>query len=363
MANLPRSPLIFRTWLRDPYRISVNSQTGVWTNNWLELSGKDKLFGAAGQVPDFDWPNPRGYVPSIVLKTWIDPLKVNLAGQDKLFGAAGQVPDFDWPNPRGPQRSIDLLTWVKGFQLQFTIPFHQIDWPNPRGPLQGSISLRTWIDPLKLNLRSQDSFFGAAGQPPANLDWPNPRGYVPSIALRTWLGRVAGASNPFFGLAGNPNFDWPNPRGPIPNIELRTWVDRTKLALQGQDTFFGLAGNPNFDWPNPRGYVPNIALRTWTGRVAGASNPFAGLAGRPNFDWPNPRGPLPTHLRTWQQGFQLQLQTIAAARPNNQFNWPNPRAPRASTELRTWLGQVNGQLLSPVAAPVVRRTQSHVIYY
>lgn len=47
------------------------------------------------------WPNPLRAAPDITLRTWIDPLKLNLIGQDTFFGAPGQPPTYDWPNPGG----------------------------------------------------------------------------------------------------------------------------------------------------------------------------------------------------------------------------------------------------------------------
>jgi hypothetical protein len=117
-------------------------------------AGLDQFFTSPGRPPVYDWPNPRGYIPAISLRTHVDPLRLNLLGADIFFGGPGQSP---------PQR----------------------DWPNPRGYIP-AISLRTHIDPLRLNLRGKDQFFTSPGRPPV-YDWPNPRGYVASISLRTHL--------------------------------------------------------------------------------------------------------------------------------------------------------------------------------
>lgn len=79
--------------------------------------------------------------------------QTQLIGQDKLFAGPGQVPAFDWQVPRGYQHPV---------------------------------SLRTHLNPLNL-LAGLDQFFGAPGQPPANLDWPVPKGRPHPIDARTWL--------------------------------------------------------------------------------------------------------------------------------------------------------------------------------
>lgn len=49
----------------------------------------------------YDWPNPRGYVPGISLRTHIDPLKLLLLNKDQFFTTPGKAPIYDYPNPRG----------------------------------------------------------------------------------------------------------------------------------------------------------------------------------------------------------------------------------------------------------------------
>src|SRR6266852_2830634 len=131
MATVLRPPVVTRTWPRDPLGVAVNSQGQVWQNGLLNLlRGKDTFFGTPGMGPDFDWPNPRGYVPSVALKTWLDPTKQWLFGKDQFFTSPGRGPTYDYPNPRG-----------------YVPP----------------IALRTHADPLKLVLLGKDQFFGAAG--------------------------------------------------------------------------------------------------------------------------------------------------------------------------------------------------------
>src|SRR3990172_3584099 len=107
-----------------------------------------------------------------------------LKSQDTFFGAPGQGPNYDYPNPRGAIPSIDLRTHVQPTNLGLfgldivQAPFSLTDWPNPRGAI-GAVSLRTWIDSLKLPLLGQDRFFGDPDQV-KTYSVENPRGYVPS---------------------------------------------------------------------------------------------------------------------------------------------------------------------------------------
>lgn len=53
-----------------------------------------------------DWPNPRGYIPSISLKTHLDPLKLNLIGKDVFPIRPGAEPSFGFENPHIAGREL-----------------------------------------------------------------------------------------------------------------------------------------------------------------------------------------------------------------------------------------------------------------
>lgn len=190
----------------------------------IQLNGKDQFFAAAGMGPNYDWPNPlrpryaidlkthssfdlpllssiappfkqlewpnpKGAIYPIDLRTFLNPIEIQLNGKDKFFYAAGQGPTYAYPNPRGYSYPLENRTQAS-FPLTLSSmlpPFYQLNWPNPRGAIYAS-DLRTFLDPLKLNLLNKDKFFGGAGQTPANLDWPLPRGYSYPSSLRTHLG-------------------------------------------------------------------------------------------------------------------------------------------------------------------------------
>src|SRR6202035_275849 len=142
----------------------------------LNLQGQDAFFSGAGNAPTYDYPNPRGYPYPHWLVSWTDALKINLSGQDKFFGASGQAPaNLDWPIPKGYVPSIDLRTWTWSntrFIGQDLFPDgvgggNNYDWPVPRGYV-GATDLRTWLN--------QSNFSLIITQVPfLPLDFPNPR--------------------------------------------------------------------------------------------------------------------------------------------------------------------------------------------
>ncbi len=265
-----------------------------------------------------DWPVPRGALVATALKTWTDPLKLQLQGQDQFFGLGG-APQFSWPNPRGATQSAPSWTDQFKLTLNFVIPpFGQDDWPNPRPPGYAS-ALRTWTDPLKLELLNRDTFFGLGGTPQFN--WPNPRGAAPLLQVftDTYQLTLNGVPVPF--TQGS----WPNPVGPVYATTLRTWLDPFKGV--GTDKFFGLAGNPQHDWPNPRrtATVPSTVVDTYKLTLNAISLPFV------TTNWPNPAGPTyALALRTWIDPLKLELlnqDKFFGLAGNPQHDWPNPKAP------------------------------------
>lgn len=332
----------------------------------LNLVGQDRFFGAPGQGPVYDYPNPRGYAYPTELRTHLDPLKIlllvpsrqldwpnplgprrnpdfigpvnlSLVGQDQFFGAPGQGPVYDYPNPRGYQFPIDLRTQLQSTApyLQTTAPFYQTQWPNPPLAAQPATSLRTHLDPLKLTLLV----------PFAQTDWPLPPRAAPyPISLRTHIERnisLLNGQDTIYGANGQvPTYDWQNPRGPLRGNQY--FVDRNLAALNGKDTIYGANGEvPAYDWQNPRGYQYAITLRTWTEHntplLYGQDTFFGEMGQGPaNLDWPVPKGPVfPIDLRTFYQGFYIAPQTPPQL-PPFAYDYPNPRAYQFSNEFRTW---------------------------
>lgn len=268
-------------------------------------------------------PNPRGYVPSIALKTSFDPIKVNLLGKDQFFGAPGQGPNYDWPNPvtgRGRNWKRD----VSGVAVR------------SQGQVLGSLLLGT--------LKNKDTFFGLGGAP--NFYWPNPTLKRPNLELRSFLNpaeiQLIG-NDKFFGLAGNPNFYWPNPTVKKPNLELRTFLNPAEIQLVGKDQFFGLAGNPQFDWPNPRA-ARRAAFE------AGAPSSLVGPLAFPFsfYAWDNPRSIQRAFFDTGQSS---ALAAFLAPGPFSFYAWDNPRFARRAAMLYAEAGGTGFSLPNSSIAP------------
>lgn len=172
--------------------VGVAAQSGIITTT-LDVAFASEPFVAQGSTGSVSPPPNPGhsgggnqghppkqdrkglYSPTITMGTWLDQFRPNLSGLDKFFGAPGQpVPNYDWPVPKGYVPSVALRTWLDVLQINLTAqPEPNRDWPVPKGYVPG-IELRTWVHPLQQNLIDQDSMYGPPGMVPA-YDWPNPR--------------------------------------------------------------------------------------------------------------------------------------------------------------------------------------------
>jgi hypothetical protein len=346
-----------------PHRIGIASQA----SNPLHgvLKGQDAFFAGAGSVPKYDWPNPQGraYPPS--LRTWQGALPPAVEEEPPAATVVFRAPlttRISSPSSRvamgaqGSSRLLDLLAVT-----QAATPFAQRDWPTPQGKAP-AISLRTWTDPLKINLIGQDEY----GQ---HVDVQSTWIRRPSIGLRTWtnslLQTTLGAPVPKpFALS-----DWPVPKGRTFAIANRGTVEQTKLNLVGKDAFFYGAGRaPAYEWQNPRGRahyprgwesnllgttlaptVPpevmpfsqsdwTVTKRVDSGRLGFTATRFAGLVQVTvpfaPLSWPNPYA-----LKRVAAGYVGQkpivlVETVEAAVPFSAAAWPNPRTlPRSSSAI------------------------------
>jgi hypothetical protein len=225
--------------------------------------------------------------------------------------------------PRRP--AVASQTWTQNL-LESTLsvaapsPFFQTDWPLPRVAVP-AITLRTWIDALRLNLLGKDAVFGAAGQT-TTYDWPNPRVPAPSIALRTWLDNRLLDTLAFVQPRPFAQLEWPIPKNAVPAVVLKTWIDALRLPLLGQDRMFGAPGQPAvYAWPNPIVRPSALDLRASFGNLLqttlGIVRPFA------QYQWPNPiLRVAPSELRVF---LNLLESTLAIQRPFAMLDWPNPR--------------------------------------
>lgn len=224
MATIFRSPLITRiARAAASAALAAIIAQPVVNLNLTTLKSQDKFFGAAGQAPKYDYPNPRGPTYPVSLRTHTDPLKISLLvpfnqkdwpvpkgpqqgahkgfvqgdlpiGQDKFFGALGQVPQHVLPNPRGPTHPHSGYTQATRQQLigQDALPFRQGDWPNPRGQPPRQDHVRGYVTiPVTV-----------VAAPFAQTEWPNPRGptfRLPIHQMRLPAAEVVAEVVPSFG--------------------------------------------------------------------------------------------------------------------------------------------------------------------
>jgi hypothetical protein len=354
----------------------------TWTDQVkLTLLGRDQFFGAAGQGPAYDYPNPRGRDYPVTLRTW------TLGLQESTLPPSTAPPFVpgDFPNPRGRDYPVELRTWLqtrKTFYVDLT-PANQFDWPNPRIKcaladnlswslnLQQStlrvdpfalldwptptgkpfpLSLRTWLDTRKPHHVDQANF--------SPYDWPNPRPIVAVSTLRTWL--VSLNTTTLFAAPPAPPYlvtDWPNPRGPVPSIDLRTHLQAVRLTLLGKDQFFGAPGEgPVYEYPNPRGIGRIIDLGTWVQGTPGSPLVLPTPAPFSLSEWPNPRGVRPAEeLRTFLHAVAIHLigqdAFFNGAGRGPTYDYPNPRGRERAIDLRTWVQTLGSALGLPAPLP------------
>lgn len=207
-----------------------------------------------------DWPNPRGYSFAADLRSFIDASEVWLIGQDKFFGAAGQVVDFDWPNPtlsrRASQEFVQALLSTTLSPIVVVPPFTSFDWPNPQRQVPLAVT----------SLTSIFYYIIDDNVPFVPMEFSNPGIRRQPLDLKTWLANLQETTlavppvPPFF-FTG-----WTNPLQRQFPIDLRNFLNPAEIQLFGKDQFFGGPGQPplNIQWPVPKGYVGVIDLKTET---------------------------------------------------------------------------------------------------
>jgi len=314
-----------------------------------KLIGKDTFFGAQGQGPSYDYPNPipRGY--QLDLRTFINPGGQNYAAANLLSLGS---PTFDWPNPvwrtypqdlrtslwnglestlRSPSPftpmqwdlptpkpyDTNLRTFIGYFIVDNTAPFSTVEWPLPVLPRWDN-DLRTLAQP-RYSLLS-----GVTGPQPfyTHQSWDPPQGRTYPSDLRVWLQQSISTGNvlPFS------QTEWPNP------VWKKTPLDVVSFL---QSTFIPFATTPFalLDWPNPTPRSYDASLRTGTNPALTFYNnivaPFQVL------DWALPQTtPYPISLRTFL-GYYVNDFSV----PFLPVEWPNPTARSYPQDLRTSVQQ------------------------
>lgn len=272
-----------------------------------------------------DWPNPLGYKFPVEDRSFIGASAFQFL-QDTFFGGPGQPPTHQPPeNPLGYRFSVEFRTFLLNL-LQSTlsfnpVPFNLLDWVNPRGYIFPQED-RSYTQASAFQML-QDTFYGAAGQPPTYQPPQNPLGYRFSNEFRTFLVNLLQNTLSFNPVPFN-IYDWPNPKGYGFPLEDRSFITSSDFRML-QDTFFGAAGQPPTYAPavNPRGYLLPIDARTLIVSLIATT---LGILPNPFFmsDWPNPKGYTYTaDLKVFVEGLQ-QINLNAGQKPFSSDPWQNP---------------------------------------
>lgn len=202
-----------------------------------------------------EWPNPAGREFAQNLRTFIDQSRVT-QGQDTFFGGPGQPPSYvQQPNPICVRHvpSFDPFNFLTNLSVtanpiigeSVEVPMRVKTVPafDPVNLISTTLSVTAnpfvgmsdvvpvssphrelgFEHAVNLNLISQDQFFGAPGQVPANTDWPVPLGPEYPVALRTFidslrLSEFVVHAKPFL------QTEWPVPSGRPTPIDNLTWA-------------------------------------------------------------------------------------------------------------------------------------------
>jgi hypothetical protein len=201
--------------------------------------GQDTLPGLqSGQVPDYDWPNPRGY-PRAREYGWVQPPARYL--QDTLAGVAtGQAPDYEWSQPRAYPRARDYgFVQSSPIWQQDTISggdpgeAYAYDWPQPRSyPKARDYG---WVQS------------GASiGVPSLLFDLSIPRAYPRARDYGFASGSPIWQADNVTGIEGAaPVYAWPVP-GPYARLRDYSWVQAAPAWL------YPLVVSVPYDWQQPR---------------------------------------------------------------------------------------------------------------
>lgn len=367
----------------------VQNPRGPRSIPFAETKGWREIITTAfvGQVPVYDWPNPKAKPRAPQAVTQSTPLVMK--GSDAFFGLGG--PSYSWPNPRAvanplaPKMSASRIqTELRQFEPRFGLTIKH-KWPVTQqpGPPPNVV----------LKFSGVDVQFGAAGQT-KSYDWPNPR-IKPQPVLswvlgnkyltidqpivvhkqRDWplptpVARLAPAQtkmqrqlfesypDPLKSRSGTRiQHRWPVAQQPLQlnNLAVKQSFPQSPIRMATMlppvrriETFYAQDAIINesiyeekpfnqLDWPNPTLKVKinphfvrgNLVLTT----VAPPPKPFAAL------NWPNPLPVQP--IRSSQIDF-MDLCRIGAdaffGGPGQAviYDWPNPQAKPRAQALSQW---------------------------
>lgn len=223
---------------------------------------------SGGTAPDREVGGGNQVVPSTTSKTYAPTLAASTdwAIIVVAFKPLANTPNtdtflYDWPNPRGYVPGIILRTETTNTAVANTLlnviyatPFNMSDWPVPKAPgrLREYPYNNPGVDELTTIIHL-DQFYGPAGMGPPNYDWPVPKG-PPQLS---YINRGM-QDNELLKLITEAvlhnQYDWPNPRGAKYPKDLRTFIQGLNQPIFNNTQFFYAQGEaPRYDYPNPRG--------------------------------------------------------------------------------------------------------------
>lgn len=245
---------------RGPARLPSYS----WTHHNPNLTHEDLPYGAdRTELPPAARARSRDY-------TFVHETDVTLISQDRIYGDPGQIPDYDWPVPRGPRRLRDYTwTWFNPNTqpaAEDLPPGVQRVELAPKG--QARARDYTWLQPVEIQLIGQDRVYGDPGQA-VTYDWQRPPRGPARLPDYTWL-------------VFNPNLYVESPPPGAERLELPpaararsrdyTYVHETDVTLIGQDRLYGDPGEaPAYDWQLPK-HPRRLRDYTWLSCGAHYSN-------------------------------------------------------------------------------------------
>lgn len=339
----------------------------------IQLIGQDTVYGAPGEVPNYDLTPPQRPKPRLqpeILQTFagnfvsvpvgtvdlllpirlarrvtdhIRATDIQLIGQDTMYGAPGEVPAFNYPLPQRNnfKQQPDL---VQTFLGQFvSVPFGPFDLLLPMRSTRRTVD---YVRPTDIQLIGQDRVYGAPGEAPNyNLPLP-PKGYPYPMWLRTLIDKhltdTLRGQDQIYGDPGQvPTVSLPNPlRGPPKRIDDFIGSIIAGLNVRLPD---GLQQLP------ARLVLPLARLRTdlvlpAQTQLIGQDRIYDGPGQVPNYNLPNPpRGyPYPLDLRTAINTYRLLVgQDSIYGGPGQvpNYEWPVPKGRPYPLDLRTLFGR------------------------
>lgn len=229
-------------------------------------------------------------------RTFLDNTKIQLIGQDSFYNSPGEVPSFNYENPRIRKR-IDIYTWIQNIiqstLARIVLPFALFDWPIV---MKSKFNIINRDNSLNLNLIGQDKIYGEIGQVPSYIS-ENPYRFNDIRTNRSWIVSLIQTTLSFvFPFA---YFDWINPHN---NPQPKSTFDASlNVNLIGQDQVYGAPGQvASYNNKNPTLQKIEVSNKSWLQNIIQVLT-FSGVPFI-QINWPNPKREI-IRAFDWFQSF------------------------------------------------------------